>query len=571
LRSGLYPPFELQVPHNDGSRRHFEFLVNNLLDDPRVKGVVINQRDITERKETEKKLRQSEELYRAVVEQAVENIYLVDIESKRILEANAALKQSLGYTAEELQRLTLYDIVADTPENVDRNILRVCEEERTFLGERRYRRKDGALIIVEVSASTIAYEDKKVLCVVAQDLTERKQTEGVQRRSLDTLLALYEAGHVLSSTLESEEVGTRLLRIMQRIANLPTVVISTPDRHGQMRIWRAVGLSALREKVRYTPEIQTTLWSVLKGAKPQSLRLGNLGEDAGIWTLLVLPLRIQNRTIGLLEVYGPEKMLEEDTVEILSGIAGQAASALENARLYGELAQRERQLEDLVGKLLVAHEEERRHVAYEVHDGLAQVAVAAHQRLQAFARRFPPISDKARNDLNRILGLVQQTVGDARRIISDLRPTTLDDFGLAVALRQEVEALVGDGWQVEYEENLGSERLPTKVEVGLFRIAQEALTNARKHAQTHRVRLALKRREDVVDLEVRDWGRGFAPDSLNGGVGPGERVGLSGMRERIGLLGGELKVSSRPGEGTSITAHLPLPAPAEDKQQEEHY
>jgi signal transduction histidine kinase len=103
----------------------------------------------------------------------------------------------------------------------------------------------------------------------------------------------------------------------------------------------------------------------------------------------------------LLEVYGPEKMLEEDTVEILSGIAGQAASALENARLYGELAKRERQLEDLVGKLLVAHEEERRHVAYEVHDGLAQVAVAAHQRLQAFARRFPPISDKAGNDLNR--------------------------------------------------------------------------------------------------------------------------------------------------------------------------
>ena len=293
-----------------------------------VRGVVINQRDMTERQVTEKKLRQSEELYRAVVEQAVENIYLVDIESKRILEANPALKQSLGYTAEELQRLTLYDIVADTPENVDRHILRVCEEEQLFLGERRYRRKDGALITVEVSVSTITYEDKKVLCIVANDLTERKQTEGMLRRSLDTLLALYEAGHVLSSTLESEEVGTRLLKIMQRISNLATVVISTPDQHGQMSIWRAVGLGDLQEKVRYTPKIQTTLWSVLKSAKPQSLRLEDLEEDAGIWTLLALPLRIQNRTIGLLEVYGPEKMLEEDTAEILSGIAGQAASAM---------------------------------------------------------------------------------------------------------------------------------------------------------------------------------------------------------------------------------------------------
>ena len=406
---------------------------------------------------------------------------------------------------------------------------------------------------------------------VAHDLTKRKQTEGMLRRRFDALLALYEAGHVLSSTLESEEVGTRLLRTMQRISNVTTVIISTPDRHGQLRIWRAVGLDALREKVRYTPEIQATLSSVHESVKPRSLRLENLEEDAEIWTLLALPLRLQNHTIGLLEVYGPEKMLEEDTAEILSGIAGQAASAIENARLYRELAERERLLEDLVGKLLEAHEEERRHVAYEVHDGLAQVATAAHQRLQTFARRFPPTSDKARNELNRILELVQHTVGDARRVISDLRLTTLNDFGLAAALRQEMEMLVSDGWRVEYEEEFGSERLPAKVEIGLFRIAKEALTNVRKHAQTNRVRIALKRREDLVDLEVRDWGRGFAPHSLERRAGPGERVGLSGMRERIGLLGGELKVSSRPGEGTSITAYLPLPALVEDKQQEERF
>jgi len=131
-----------------------------------VRGVVINQRDITERKEAEKKLRQSEEFYRAVVEQAAENIYLVDVESKHILGANAALKQSLGYTTEELERLTLHDIVADTPENVDRNILRVGQEGQTFLGERSYRRKDGTLMVAEVSVGTVTYEGKEVMCAL---------------------------------------------------------------------------------------------------------------------------------------------------------------------------------------------------------------------------------------------------------------------------------------------------------------------------------------------------------------------------------------------------------------------
>jgi signal transduction histidine kinase len=171
--------------------------------------------------------------------------------------------------------------------------------------------------------------------------------------------------------------------------------------------------------------------------------------------------------------------------------------------------------------------------------------------------------------LDRILGLVQKTVGDSRRIIADLRPTALDDFGLGVALRQEVEELRDDGWQVEYEEGIGDERLPPPVEVALFRVAQEALTNARKHAQAGRARLVLGRRQGAVDLEVRDWGRGFAADAVGETHGPGERIGLSGMRERIGLVGGKLEVRSSPGEGTSVTARVPVPLSEENGQKQE--
>ena len=137
--------------------------------------------DITERKRTEEALRQSEELYRTVVEQAAENIFIVDVTTRRILESNPTFYRSLGYSPEEIRRLTLYDVVAHDREGIDRNIGRIVAEGRRFIGERSYRRKDGTLLDVEVSASAISYEGKEALCVVGHDVTERKRAEGALR------------------------------------------------------------------------------------------------------------------------------------------------------------------------------------------------------------------------------------------------------------------------------------------------------------------------------------------------------------------------------------------------------
>lgn len=247
-------------------------------------------------------------------------------------------------------------------------------------------------------------------------------------------------------------------------------------------------------------------------------------------------------------------------METLASLVSQAASALENARLYEELAERERQLHDLVRRMLAAQEEERRRVAYEVHDGLAQVAAAAHQRLQTFAKRHPPDSTQGQERLARSLELIQQTVVEARRVIADLRPTALDDFGLATGLRLYAEELCRRGCQVNYEETLGDERLPVEVETALYRVAQEALTNARKHAQSPLIHLRLERLgHRNVCLEVRDWGRGFKLGEVADGGGPGERIGLSSMEERITWLGGNLRIRSHPGAGTSVVAEVPLP------------
>jgi signal transduction histidine kinase len=144
-----------------------------------------------------------------------------------------------------------------------------------------------------------------------------------------------------------------------------------------------------------------------------------------------------------------------------------------------------------------------------------------------------------------------------------LRPTTLDDFGLAAALRLKVEALRAEGWTIRYDEALGEERLPTDLETVLYRVAQEALTNVRKHALTRSVLITLRRQENKVRLEVRDAGCGFDRHEASERVDLGEHVGLSSMQERIVLLGGECRIYSRPGAGTSLAAEVPLPGSRE--------
>ena len=550
---------DFRARDSEGDWRQFEAVGTNLLEDPVIKGIVVNVRDVTERRRAEGALRESEERFRWTLEQAAENIFVVDLENKRILDANATLQRSLGYTLEELKGMTLYDFVARDQESIDQNTERIVAEGSAFVGERKYKHKDGSLIDVEVNAGAIPYDDGQAICVVAHDITERKRTETALRQNLSVLLALREAGQVLSSTLESEEIVTRLLEIMRSVAGLTAAVVTRYDQKGKLRVWRSAGLENLWPRVRYTREAERARRTVLESEEQQLFSLRRPGFEDQHLAGLCLPIRVRSRTVGVLEAYGKESLAHNEMLEIISSLASQAAGALENASLYEALGNRERVLQDLVERLLGAQEEERRRVAYEVHDGLAQVAVAAHQNLQAFARRHPPESEQSRKELDTILMQVRATVSDARRVIANLRPTALDDLGLAAAISLEVERLEDEGYHVTYDERLGYDRLPKEMEITLFRVVQEALTNVGKHAGTQRVSIELIRRDGEIRLAVQDFGSGFDPAALETlGGGPGERVGFAGMRERVNMLGGEFEIQSRQGEGTLIVATIPL-------------
>ena len=146
-----------------------------------VREVVLVHEDVTERKRADESLRESEERYRAVVEQAAEGLYLLDARTRRVIETNPSLQRMLGYSAEELEGMELYDLIELPREEVDETLRRTLERGYRPVGERKYRRKDGSLVDVEIGASVIRYGGGEVVCAVVRDVTERKRAEGALR------------------------------------------------------------------------------------------------------------------------------------------------------------------------------------------------------------------------------------------------------------------------------------------------------------------------------------------------------------------------------------------------------
>ncbi|HEX2740477.1 MAG TPA: PAS domain S-box protein, partial [Rubrobacter sp.] len=156
------------------------------------------------RKRIEEALKESEERYRAVVEQSVEAIYLYDAETKQVLESNAAFGQMIGYTEEELLGMRIYDFIAHDVDDIDLNVRRSLEAGRRYIGERKYRRKDGSVMIVDTSASVISYGGKTALCAVSRDVTERRKFEEALKKSEERFRSLVQNASDLITILEAD-------------------------------------------------------------------------------------------------------------------------------------------------------------------------------------------------------------------------------------------------------------------------------------------------------------------------------------------------------------------------------
>lgn len=211
----------------------------------------------------------------------------------------------------------------------------------------------------------------------------------------------------------------------------------------------------------------------------------------------------------------------------------------------------ERRLRQLMERLVTAQEEERRKAARDLHDGLLQLVIAAEWQLTAFRRQAPEEVQESESLLNTVARL-RESVQEGRRLINNLRPPTLDKFGLARSLRQDLEQLGRElGCPVEFEGDL-EESIPAALETTAYRIGQEAMNNIRKHASPDRIEISLSMLQDELLLEVVDRGKGFDIEQIDRGVG------LESMKERAELQGGTFQIRSDQGAGTTIKVTLPI-------------
>jgi len=205
------------------------------------------------------------------------------------------------------------------------------------------------------------------------------------------------------------------------------------------------------------------------------------------------------------------------------------------------------------------HDEERRKTAYEIHDGIAQLLVSAQQHLET--------CDALRHD-NALLAQrhftlgherLQQAIVETRRLMARLRPVPLETLGLIPAVQQYLEELGREvGWEVECHGDMTGLCLFPAQEAALFRIVQEALTNAWKHAQTSRMRIEFTTTDapgPTLSMVIKDWGVGFQPAQTPRSL---PRLGLLSMRDRARMLGGTCTIDSCPGQGTTVRVHIPL-------------
>jgi len=266
-----------------------------------------------------------------------------------------------------------------------------------------------------------------------------------------------------------------------------------------------------------------------------------------------VPIQSRERQLGVIDLYlaGPEPV-DQIELSLLASIGRQIGVAVENALLYESLR-------FYVRQITRAQENERQRIARELHDETAQGLIELSRRLDALAPGLEGLGEPAAERLEELQTRLEDLLQGVRRFSRDLRPSVLDDLGLLAALGQLLSELNEHGIEHHLETRGASRRLSSDTELALFRIAQEALSNVKKHAQASEVIATVEFLESRVKLTIQDNGCGFRIAGRISELVSLGRFGLAGMEERANLLGGYLKVLSGLDFGTIVVAEIPAP------------
>ncbi|HHB91160.1 MAG TPA: HAMP domain-containing protein [Anaerolineae bacterium] len=372
------------------------------------------------------------------------------------------------------------------------------------------------------------------------------------RAYLDQMDRLQQVGLKISSHVERDEILALVIETIQELLPVKEVTIYCLEMDGEARHYQVAASGSGAQSPARVPINEASLFEASNMPIGQVLSRSHASQ-----AVCYAPLRISASRRAVVEIIGSgDESLDPWHCKLVSTLMAQGSIALENADLYQRLARHREQLQQLVKALITAQEEERRMVAYDIHDGLLQYLVAARLLLHNYASLAEKSPASARELLEASMEQVATAISEGRRIIEGMRPTLLDDLGLAAAVREIATHMAARaGWELSLGMDLQDVDLPPETEIAAFRIIQEALTNAYKYAQGQPVSVRLAIEEHALTIIVQDQGEGFELEEVHADYG---HVGLVAMQERARLVGGFCTITSQPGKGVRVFAKLPL-------------
>ncbi|HJR81266.1 MAG TPA: PAS domain S-box protein [Anaerolineales bacterium] len=529
--------------------------------------------DITERKQAEKALRESEEWFRAIVNQATAGIVRKGVDG-RLMFVNQAFCDMLGYSQAELLTKTIWELTHE--EDIDKNkelYDRMAEEGSPFKLEKRLIRRDGSILWVDVSVSPVLDSAGRAQSAVAVevDITGRKEAEHalqelnlqlenrVQSRTAKLQAANQALREEIAERQQAEELLRRWAHIFEHadwgIATIyqDTLTMVNPT-FAEMHRYTAEELVGRSVYELYAPESRADVVAQIRMSHEKGHHIFesmHVRKDGSIFPILVDTTVVRNQA--------GEVLYRAVNVQDIT----------ERKQVEQELHESRKHLQVLSRRLVEVQEDERRAIARELHDRVGQTLAALNINLIIMNGQILEDSkQRIGSRLDDSLHLVAEAIALVRNVMTDLRPAVLDDYGLEAALQSYI-----DDYRSRYDIQVFFDpsdtpipRLDPGLEMTVLRIGQEALTNVSRHAQARQVNVSLRLADRAIRLTVQDDGVGI------GSLQEAYRLsshGLKIMRERAQAFGGSVDIHSEPGKGTKVEARIPIENGSLDKAREE--
>jgi signal transduction histidine kinase len=409
----------------------------------------------------------------------------------------------------------------------------------------------GVLNVESIQLDAFDQGDMAVLQSLANQAAmaiENARLFEAEQRQAEQFRLINEVGRRMTSILDIDELLNQIARMIQETFGYYRVEFGLVD-GDQVAVLTTAARN--RDRVQATVQLKTRQqgiadWktgsgqSVLAPDVRQEPRNAQLG-DRQTGSELAVPITAKGKVIAVLNLESDQlDAFNERDVVVLQSLANQVSVAIENARLYQQAQQ-------------LAVMEERQRLARDLHDSVTQslYGMALYSEAAAGQLSLGDL-DRVAEHLSELQGTAQEALTEMRLLVYELRAPVLEEEGLVAALQARllaVERRLGHNTEFKVD---GEIQLPPETEGGLYRIAQEALNNALKHADARNIRLSLCQDEHVVTLEIADDGIGFDPMAAQARGG----LGLAAMRERAAQLGGQLTVHTKLREGTRVQAEV---------------